>query len=173
MGEHGGFQHVRTARMAYGMRSRLAVAFTCSQEAHSVRPKGAGRIYAAGGMVAIYQAAVGCRRRRRRWQGRGRSLSGTVGSGITARSRGRALAARPPRAAHGHVRLIARACRMLEHGLGVDAPAYRVRGACAVRKMYVVWPDLECYGIGRQCVPYTLYIDKEVLGMVETHWIAR
>ena len=62
---------------------------------------------------------------------------------------------------------------MLEHGLGVDAPAYRVRGACGVRKMYVVWPDLECYGIGRQCVPYTLYIDKEVLGMVERHWIGR
>ena len=40
-------------------------------------------------------------------------------------------------------------------------------------KMYVVWPDLECYGIGRQCVPYTLYIDKEVLGMVERHWIGR
>lgn len=42
--------------------------------------------------------------------------------------------------------------------------------------MYVVWPDLECYGIGRQSVPYTSYIDKEVqvvLGMVETHWIGR
>ena len=52
-----------------------------------------------------------------------------------ARERGRALVARPPRAAHVHVRLIARAARMLEHGLGVDAPAYRVRGACGVRKM--------------------------------------
>ena len=62
---------------------------------------------------------------------------------------------------------------MLERGLGADAPAHRVRGLAAVRKMYVVWPDLECYGIGRQCVPYTLYIDKEVLGMVERHWIGR
>ena len=62
---------------------------------------------------------------------------------------------------------------MLERDLGADAPAYRVRWACLRCKMYVVWPDLECYGIGRQSVPYTLHIDKEVLGMVETHWIAR
>ena len=68
VGEYGGFQQVRTARMVYGMRSRLAVAFTCSQQAHSVRPRGAEAIYRPVcllGMVARYQAAVGCRRRRR------------------------------------------------------------------------------------------------------------